>query len=282
MDPEARGLLIDLTRCIGCRACVAACKRLHLFPGTDAATELSAVTFTAMVDRGEDLHIRRLCMHCLTPSCASVCPVGALHKTAAGPVAYEADRCLGCRYCMVACPFNVPRYEWDQVAPRVRKCDLCAARIAAGKVPACVAACDPEATVTGTRAALLAEAHRRISENPGTYFPHVYGETEAGGTSVLFLSPVSFATLGFKQGLGGEPLPNLTWAVLEKIPGVLSVGGSLLLAIWWICRRRDEVMQAEGRGAAATAVGAPTAAAAPAPPPAPARTGERPSLKPDA
>src|SRR4029453_9879670 len=139
-------------------------------------------------------------------SCASVCPVGALAKTADGPVVYDAKRCLGCRYCMVACPFGVPRYEWNAAVPAVRKCDLCVERAAAGEVPACGEACPAEATGSGTRAELLAEAHRRIREKGG-YVPQVFGETEVGGTSVLFLSPVSFAELGFPQGLGTDPLP---------------------------------------------------------------------------
>ena len=252
MDTPPRALLIDITRCIGCRGCVGACKEAHSFPGSDQETELSATAYTAMADFENDHHVRKLCMHCLKPSCASVCPVGALAKTAAGPVTYDARKCLGCRYCMVACPFNVPRYEWSRAVPAVRKCDMCADRLAQGQVPACVEICPAEATVTGTRADLLAEAHRRIAENPGTYVSRVYGETEVGGTSVLFLSPVPFEELAFKVGLGTEPLPDLTWNALEKVPGVVTVGGAMLFAIWWITRRREEVA-----AAAAGAIGEP-------------------------
>lgn len=245
MEPKSRALLIDIKRCIGCRACVAACKQAHAFPGDDTETELSATAYTALVDKSEDIHVRKLCMHCLTPSCASVCPVGALHKTAAGPVEYDAVRCLGCRYCMVACPWSVPRYEWSALAPSVRKCDFCRERFAQGGLPACVEACPVEATVAGNREDLVREAHRRIAEDPKGYDPHVYGETEAGGTSVLFLSPVPFAELGFRQGLGSEPLPGLTWEVLDKIPGVVTIGGTALYALWWITHRREEVARAE-------------------------------------
>ena len=184
-------------------------------------------------------------MHCVDPSCASVCPVGALRKTAAGPVTYDARICLGCRYCMVACPFDVPRYEYSAAVPSVRKCDFCADRLAEGRVPACVEACPAEATVSGTRAELLAEARSRIAGNPGQYVDHVYGQHEAGGTSVLFLSPVPFEELGFKAGLPTEALPDITWGVLEKIPGVVSVGGAALFAVWWITHRRQEVAAAE-------------------------------------
>jgi formate dehydrogenase iron-sulfur subunit len=243
---EARGLLIDITRCIGCRACASACKESHGFPGDGLETELDAVTYTVVLDKGDDRYVRRMCMHCQDPSCASACPVGAFHKTALGAVTYEASKCLGCRYCMVACPFGVPKYEWRSAAPVVRKCDLCAERTGKGELPACVEACPVEATVTGTRAELLAEAHRRIAENPGQYHPVVYGEHEVGGTSVLFLSPVPFEELGFKV-LGHEPLPNLTWASLEKVPGVVTMGGAGLFAIWWITHRREEVARAEAQ-----------------------------------
>jgi formate dehydrogenase iron-sulfur subunit len=248
MQTKSRALLVDTKRCIGCRACVAACKQAHGFPGDDSASELSAVAYTALVDHGEDLHVRKLCMHCVTPSCVSVCPVAALHKTASGPVEYDASRCLGCRYCMVACPWSVPRYEWNALAPSVRKCDFCRERAERGQPPACVEVCPVEASVTGSREELLAEAHRRIAADPQGYHPHVYGESEAGGTSVLFLSPVPFEELGFVQGLGSQPLPGLTWQVLEKIPGVVSIGGSALFALWWITHRREEVARAEEAG----------------------------------
>jgi formate dehydrogenase iron-sulfur subunit len=250
MDGKQRALLVDIKRCIGCRACVAACKEIHGFPGEDGDTELSATAYTAMVDKDDETHVRKLCMHCLSPSCVSVCPVAALRKTPAGAVVYDGERCLGCRYCMVACPFNVPRYEWTAAVPSVRKCDMCLARIEKGGLPACVEICPAEATTAGTRDELLAEAHRRIREDPAGYFPHVYGESEAGGTSVLFLSPVSFESLGFRQGLGDAPLPSLTWSALEKIPGVVTIGGAALLAVYWITHRREEVALAAARAAA--------------------------------
>jgi formate dehydrogenase iron-sulfur subunit len=253
MDDTSRALLVDIKRCIGCRACVAACKKAHALPGDDSATALSATALTAMVDVSQDIHVRKLCMHCAAPSCASVCPVGALEKTKAGPVTYDARICLGCRYCMVACPWSVPRYEWNAAVPAVRKCDLCVDRLAQGQVPACVEACPAEATVTGTREELLAEAHKRIAEDPTGYVHHVYGESEAGGTSVLFLSPVPFESLGFRAGLPDSPMPSLTWQALEKVPGVVTIGGSALFAIWWITHRREEVALAAAHAAAVAA-----------------------------
>jgi formate dehydrogenase iron-sulfur subunit len=244
LDPGARALLIDVTRCVGCRECAKACKESHGFSGTGEETELDATTYTVLLDKGDERYVRRLCMHCEDPSCASACPVGAFEKTKLGPVSYDARRCLGCRYCMVACPFSVPRYEWTSAVPAVRKCDMCRDRLERGELPACVEACPAEATIAGTRQELLAEAHRRIAESPESYHPHVYGETEVGGTSVLFLSPVPFESLGFAS-LGAEAPPNLTWAALQKVPAVVSMGGAALFAIWWITHRREEVAAAE-------------------------------------
>jgi formate dehydrogenase iron-sulfur subunit len=155
---------------------------------------------------------------------------------------------MGCRYCMIACPFNVPRYEWSKPVPTVRKCDGCIERQKEGKITACAEVCPAEATVAGTREELLAEAKRRIAENPGTYHPVVYGEHEVGGTNVFVLSPVPFEQLGMKVGLGNDPMPNLTWAALSKIPKVVGVGVVGLSAIYWITHRREDVAAAEHDG----------------------------------
>jgi len=226
---------------------VAACLDVHGFKGDpEETTELSAHAYTCMVEK-DDHSIRNLCRHCLSPSCASVCPVGALQKTEEGPVVYDVDRCIGCRYCMVACPFNIPRYEWDHPVPAVRKCDMCIDRLRAGEKPACAEACEYEATVFGTRNELLQLAHERIAEDPDEYFDHVYGETEIGGTSVLFLAPGPEEALGYKKILGDKPLPGLTLKQLNRVPTIVIGGGAALMAIWWITNRRDEVAFAEGR-----------------------------------
>jgi formate dehydrogenase iron-sulfur subunit len=238
---EPSALLVDITRCIGCRQCVVACKEAHGIAGDDSDTILSSRALTALADAGDGRYVRKLCMHCVSPSCASVCPVAAIRKTSAGPVTYEASRCIGCRYCMLACPFSVPRYEWLEAIPAVRKCDLCTDRLARGEINACAAACPAEATVAGSRSDLIAEAHRRIAESPGTYVPTVYGETEVGGTSVLFLSPVPFESLGFPAALGDVAPPELTSKALRKIPGIVLMGGAALMAVAWVTRRREEV-----------------------------------------
>lgn len=247
------GMLIDLTRCVGCEACSWACKEANGLPRTDA-NGLSAATWTFVEhvkstptepsSRDSTTHVKRQCMHCLEPACASVCPVGALRKSAAGPVTYDADRCIGCRYCMIACPFSVPKYEWSATVPRVQKCSMCHdALVARGRPTACASACPTRAISFGDRDALLREAHRRIREDGlrVPYVPRVYGETEAGGTSVLYLSNVSFEALGFKTEIRTASYPALTWRVLSKLPAVVSAAGVGLGSLAWIIRRRDRL-----------------------------------------
>jgi formate dehydrogenase iron-sulfur subunit len=240
-------ILTDLTRCIGCKACVWACKEINDLPREDGGAELSAVTWTTVESR-KGVYIRRQCMHCNDPACASVCPVGALHKTNEGPVVYDASKCMGCRYCMVGCPFGVPKYEWGSALPLVRKCGMCFEnRIRGGAEPACTAVCPAKATVFGERSELIREAQRRIAAEPSRYVDHVYGEFEAGGTSVLYLSSVPFERLGFRVIGRDDPYPRLTWSILSKLPNVVSVGGVLMLGTWWIIRRRQTLMGGEGR-----------------------------------
>lgn len=246
---QAAGLLFDGTRCIGCGACREACKERNGLPPTpfEPDTEdLSAKTLT-VVNRRAGRYVRRLCMHCAEPTCASVCPVGAFEKTARGPVVYRADRCIGCRYCMQACPFEIPRYEWEKPLPLVKKCDLCADRVGLGLPTACAAVCPTGATTFGRRAALLDEARARIKKEPGRYVDHVYGEREVGGTSVLLLAGVAFDRLGYRTDLPTTPLPALSWRVMSQVPKFVVAAGVVLGGIHWITRRREDVAAAEGR-----------------------------------
>lgn len=237
----AVGLLFDVTRCVGCSACVVACNREHGFPLPREGAAPSSPTFTS-VHRIGDRNVRKLCWHCEVPTCVSVCPVKAIEKDPAGPVVYHEDRCMGCRYCMQACPFGVPRYEWESRAPRIRKCSLCVDRVREGRPTACSEACPTRATIFGERDALLREAEERIRANPDRYHPRVYGSEELGGSSVLMISDVPLETLGlYPAGAGAEPLPELTASVLRKIPAAVAVGGVLLGGIWWITRRRMRI-----------------------------------------
>lgn len=237
----AKGLLIDTTKCIGCQACALACKEANGLP-EEQENELSATAYTVVKEKN-GIFYRRLCMHCNDPSCRSVCPVGAFEKTPDGPVIYHAYKCIGCRYCMQACPFSVPTYEWKSTKPKVRKCTMCYERQKEGKISACAEACPTGATMFGEREELLAEARKRIQENPGQYVDHIYGEKEAGGTSVLFLSSVPFAEFGFPTNLPDQPLPQLTWAALKKVPTIVIFGGAFLYGVWWIIDRRMELAE---------------------------------------
>lgn len=231
-------ILTDLTLCIGCGACVNACREVNGLPAEGAKDQLTPTSWTAVQTR-DSVHIRHQCMHCLEPTCASVCPVAALEKTPDGAVVYHEDRCIGCRYCIMACPFEIPTYEWDKPDPRVRKCTLCHEhRMNGASEPACTSVCPTRATIFGDRKGLVTEAQRRIRENPERYVDHIYGLEEAGGTSVLYLSDVPFELLGFPHTLTGVSYPTLTWNVLSQIPTIASVGGVLMAGIWWITRRR--------------------------------------------
>jgi len=245
----SKGILYDATLCIDCKMCERACAEKHGLAYDDAIAaeqKQSAHKLTVVLEQG-DKYMRRLCMNCQDPTCASVCPVGAFRKTAEGPVTYDASRCIGCRYCMLACPFSVPKYEWDKALPLVRKCDMCAERVAKGQPTACAEICPTGATKFGDRDALIAEAQERIAKNPGQYVPHIYGLAEAGGTSVLLLSSVPFERFGYPTNVGTQPLPLLTYQVLSELPQVITFGAALLGGIWWITNRREAVAAAEGK-----------------------------------
>lgn len=222
-------------------ACASACKEINDLPVDDRAVQLSATTWTAVETRS-GVSIRRQCMHCLDPACVAVCPVGALKKTDEGPVIYDVTRCMGCRYCMIACPFGIPKYEWDNPLPKVQKCIMCfEKRISEGKQPACTQACPTGATIFGDRDDLIHEARHRIDDNPERYIDHIYGLEEAGGTSVLYLSGQPFEDLGFKAGLQGSPYPALTWQILNKVPNVVTLGGVLMCGFWWLTNRKNQI-----------------------------------------
>ncbi len=241
--PKQKAMLIDIKRCIGCGSCETACKKLHGF-NTELEPSLSDTAFTVIESRG-DKFVRKVCMHCNDPACASACPVGAIKKTALGPVVYDADKCIGCRYCMLACPYQVPRYQWSKLAPFVKKCDMCSERVKSGNQPACTEACPVQASIFGDRDELIADAWNRIRAD-SSYVPRIHGTTEAGGGSVLFVSDVEFEKLGFKPlPTGNQPVPTLTEAAMGDSPKVVIMGGTILSALYWITQRRREVALAE-------------------------------------
>jgi Fe-S-cluster-containing dehydrogenase component len=252
--PGARGVLVDTTLCAGCRACEAACSEANHLPAPEDGDVFAAVRDTTptaftVVNKGTTLaaerYAKRQCLHCVDPACASGCVVRALEKTAGGPVIYHADRCLGCRYCMVVCPFGVPKYEYAKAAPTVKKCTFCAERQARGLEPACTSVCPTGALLFGERAPLLEEAKRRIYQNPGRYVSKIYGEEEAGGTSWLYLSDVPFETLHFRNDVVKKAYPELAKGALGTVPFVITLWPPLLMGLAHLAKRKDAVAQEE-------------------------------------
>jgi formate dehydrogenase iron-sulfur subunit len=239
-------ILTDTTKCIGCNECGIACKKSnHLTPDSprewDLDDGLSARNWTSIVEGPEHVFARKQCRHCLSPACVSACPVGALSKTEAGAVVYDNTKCMGCRYCMMACAYGIPRYDWGEAVPYVRKCNLCYDRIRTGRQPACTEACPTQATVFGDRGTLLAEAHRRISEDSGRYTNKVWGEFELGGTSVLYISNVDLSFLSSEKPAGDVPLPEETALAMHAVPVVFTGVLAAMAGLNWIIQRRMKI-----------------------------------------
>ena len=220
---DAVGLLYDATKCVGCKACVVACKDAAGLPADTRASKLYDAPeglneFTKNVIQRADSgsYVKKQCMHCIDPACVGACMLGALSKGKHGIVSWDASLCVGCRYCQMACAFNVPKFEWTKAAPKLVKCELCKDRLAEGKQPACTEVCPRQAVVFGKYDALLDEAHKRLQAEPNNYVPKVYGEKELGGTQVLYLSHVPFEDLGFRFNTD-QPVPEVQQTVQHGI-----------------------------------------------------------------
>jgi len=248
-----KAILVDVTRCTGCERCVEACIQENGLDPVQAQVDraitkdgLSENRLLSVPKVTEGRFARLSCMHCLEPSCVSACLVGSLTKTPEGPVVYDPEKCIGCRYCMLACPFHIPRYEWDETVPFVKKCTLCFQRLQEGRVPACVEACPAEALKFGERDRLLREAHALLARQPSRYLPRVWGEREFGGTSVLYVSDVDLEIMGWPEA-DAEPIPALTEPLISKTPAIgLGVMGSILGLNWVIRRRMRLAAEAAG------------------------------------
>ena len=290
-EPSAgpiRTTLIDIANCIGCRACQVACKQwndrdgeqteLQSHLGFQNPATLSARTYTLIAFHEfeneqkpggvESAFVMQRCLHCLEPACVSACPTTALHREDDGPVSYNSDECIGCRYCQLACPWDVPTSDWNSLAPKISKCTHCADRVAQPvpiafngqglsdgehkrftstiETPACVKACPADALRYGTREEMLALAHKRIADRPDKYVNHVYGEKELGGTSVLYLSRVPFDKLGFPT-YGEKPFPAFTKTALGAVPPAVIGVGALLGAAYAVFRKRAQRVAEESR-----------------------------------
>ena len=260
-NPNSLGVLVDIPNCIGCRKCEFACQQVAGFavPPIESFDDKSVFgahrrphprsntivnRFPNPVEPERPIYVKANCLHCNEPACVSACLVGAFNKQPNGAVTYDAWKCMGCRYCMVACPFQIPTYEYDKpLTPQVRKCTFCFDKMMSeGGAPACVSICPNDALVFGKRDELVAIAHERIQSRPETYIDHVYGEHEAGGTSWLYLSSVPFEQIGFVQ-LGSLAPPRLTESVQHGIfkmfmPPLALYG--LLGLVMWLTKRDEE------------------------------------------
>lgn len=281
-----KSTLIDITKCIGCRACQVACKQWNDRDGEEtelqwnmglqnpaslSAKTLTLITFHELPDEKAPgglnyLFSMRRCLHCLEPACASACPTTALERQPDGPVGYDSNKCIGCRYCIWACPWGVPTADWDSLTPQIHKCTHCADRdnqpLPAARngqtltedqgnsylermvVPACVKACPADALKFGTRDDMLQEAHNRIASKPDKYVDHIYGEKEAGGTSVLYLSSVPFEKLGFPD-VGTQSYPKLSGFALHAVPPAVLAVGAMLGGVYAFLKRRRLALAGE-------------------------------------
>ena len=180
------GLLFDQTKCIGCGACEQACQAEH-DQEPHEVTALDNRSYNWVQDLGDGVYTRHFCMNCEDPTCVSVCPVAAFTKSELGPVVWDGSKCMGCRYCMMACPFEIPKFEWYSSNPKIEKCDMCIHRVSERRPTACASICPTGATTFGLREDLHREAHRRLHDHPDRYLGGLYGEREAGGTAVMML-----------------------------------------------------------------------------------------------
>jgi len=285
LPSEAVGMLYDATVCIGCKVCQVACKEKNEMPAEHSAPEaiwddpvdLSSKTLNIIKvykdgtgeNKDSEINgfsfIKRHCMHCVDPSCVSACPVSALKKDPQnGVVSYNEDACIGCRYCQVACPYNIPKFEYDKPFPKIRKCQLCNHRYKEGKYSACCEFCPTGASIFGKVTDLLEEAKKRLALKTGDYYyypvahiksdlksyrpvskyqNHIYGEKEGGGTQYLMLAGLPFAKLGMPE-LGEKSDASFSEGIQHTLykgmiaPGVVLAG--LLFAAYRSTRNKDE------------------------------------------
>lgn len=236
---EFSGVLYDVTRCVGCRSCEYECATANnlpeppgdIEPGRKTDEKSRTVVNEYNTSKGV-LYAKVQCMHCNEPACVAACLTQAMYKTEEGPVIWRGNKCMGCRYCMVSCPFDIPKFEYFSANPKIEKCTMCFEnKVQNGGIPACVEGCPNEALVFGTRRELIKEARKRINDQPDAYYDHIYGEHEAGGTSFLYLSPVPFEELGMRTNIQSSSYPELTKTFLYSVPTIFVLVPALLAGI---------------------------------------------------
>jgi formate dehydrogenase iron-sulfur subunit len=237
---EFSGILYDSTRCAGCQTCETSCAEANGLPAPTDSIQAGIVRKTdeshrtvvnAFNSSKGEVYLKKQCMHCNEPACTAACLTQAMYKTREGAVIWRGDKCMGCRYCMVSCPFDVPKFEYHSSNPKIEKCNMCYSRLTEGKIPACVENCPAEALLFGTRRDLIKEARKRIGEKPEQYVDHIYGEHEAGGTGFLYLSAVPFAELGLNPSIQTESYPGLSKGFLYSVPTIFVLWPAILLGI---------------------------------------------------
>ena len=257
---NSKGVLVDLTRCIGCRSCEAACNHEHDLPdpglpfndmsiydlrdhGQKRRPDEKSFTVVNRYQAGSSTHplYRKVqCNHCQEPACLTSCFVNAYSKTAEGAVVYNPNVCVGCRTCMIACPFSIPAFLYSSAfKPQIMKCNFCYdTRLQQGKVPACVEACPSDALTFGERDTLIKVARQRFKQKKGRYTNYIYGEHEAGGTSWLYISGTPFAAAGFDEDIPKQPIINYVKDFLAVVPMVLTIWPGLFAGIHLLVKRR--------------------------------------------
>lgn len=265
-NPDQFGVLVDTTLCIGCRRCEWACKEWNKLPnqkslkeyekdtavfnsyrGTNADTYTVVNRFNNPLDVSKPVYVKKQCMHCCEPACASSCFVQAFTKETQGAVIYNPGVCVGCRYCMAACPFYIPAYQYDNAwTPEITKCTFCFDRIAReGGVPACVAVCPVGVMTFGKRSDLIELGQKKIRDGLGKYVDHIYGEREVGGTCWMYLASVPFDTIGFRTDLGNEPIPALSKMFMSIASPMYIVFPALAVGLYSFSTRREQICKQE-------------------------------------
>lgn len=256
--PDRFGCLTDLTACVGCRSCEKACNEANNLPKPDVSFDEGSVfkekrrptakAYTVVnqyknsKDEGRPIYRKIQCNHCNEPACASACPIHAYTKTPEGAVLYDPEKCFGCRYCMIACPFYVPAYDYESAfEPKIVKCVMCHDRIKTGGIPACADACPAGAITFGKRSELINVARKKIMKNPDRYINHIYGEHEVGGTSWMYISGVPFEQLDFPANLPKKPLIEETKGFLGAVPVVFTVWPAMFGMVYAALRHREEI-----------------------------------------
>jgi len=260
--PDGMGVLVDLTRCVGCRSCEAACNKEQGLPAPARAfDDMSVLDHKRRTSEGAYTVVNRYdipgsdhplfrkiqCNHCNEPACLTSCFVNAYTKTPEGAVIYDPTVCVGCRTCMVACPFYIPAYSYSSVLnPVIKKCIFCYdTRLKFGRPPACVEACPREVLTFGKRKDLVELGHERISQNPDLYEHHLYGENEVGGTAWMYLSSAPFDQVGFDTDLGNQPILSYVKEFLTVVPMVLTIWPALFAGFHLLATRKEGLKKEE-------------------------------------